>query len=427
MLKKISGVTSKETFKFSVNRVIGVFLLICLTLAAVFAPLLQQTSSAKLTANAAPEIGSSSVYRADIHTDVQNAYLLGDLNDVKLYARGREELSRPRAVVCDFSSDSAVENAESYVFQKASKADFSDAVTVTGLSEKSYELYNLKLGERFFWRGGVDGELENATVHEVEVCSLAPRNLYVSGVTNVRDIGGYSSSLAKNAYVRQGLFFRGAKLDDITAKGVSQLKELGVKTEIDLRDEKYCTGPFVDGVEYHAASIPSGTESVRFEKFNAEYKKIYSLVACADESPVYLHCSAGADRTGIASFMLLVVCGVGYEDVARDYLFTNFSTHGPRDLASEFSVWWSKLDSFDGKTKAAKAKGWLMSKGLTNEEVETIRKVFVAGYDGEAALDYLEKDYSAFFELLCLLFALSFSVILVIFAWMNLAKVYSVS
>ena len=67
--------------------------------------------------------------------------------------------------------------------------------------------------------------------------SKGPRNCYVSGVTNVRDIGGYSSSLGKNAYIRQGLYYRGANLNSITDKGKAQMKEdLGVKTEIDLRD-----------------------------------------------------------------------------------------------------------------------------------------------------------------------------------------------
>ena len=157
-------------------------------------------------------------------------------------------------------------------------------------------------------------------------------------------------------------------------------EELGVKVEIDLRDAYQCQGPYVDGVAYHAIPIPSGTEPTRFEEFSAEYQKIYALVAEADKAPIYLHCTAGADRTGISTFMLLAVCGASYEDMARDYLFTNFSTHGARYIGSEFNNWWNKLDSFEGDTKAEKAKNWMISKGISAEQVEKIREIFVEGY-----------------------------------------------
>ena len=133
-------------------------------------------------------------------------------------------------------------------------------------------------------------------------------------------------------------------------------------------------------VTYYSISIPAGTENIRFEEFANEYKQIFTLISNAKEAPIYLHCTAGADRTGIVTFMLLTVCGVSYEDVARDYLFTNFSTHGQRCLSIEFDNWYSKLDQFEGNSKAEKAKQWLISKGITEEVVEIIREIFVEDY-----------------------------------------------
>ena len=80
--------------------------------------------------------------------------------------------------------------------------------------------------------------------------------------------------------------------------------------------------------------------------------------------------------------MLLTLCGADYEDIARDYLFTNFSTHGSRasNYQTEFKKWWSKLDAFDGETNTDKAKSWLISKGIPEEQTETIRKIFVENY-----------------------------------------------
>lgn len=43
----------------------------------------------------------------------------------------------------------------------------------------------------------------------------------------------------------------------------------------------------------------------------------------------------------------------------------------------------SKPDGFAGETKAEKAKAWLISKGVTAEQVEHIREIFVEGYTAQ--------------------------------------------
>ena len=318
----------------------------------------------------------------DFHTANQYAYITdNDVENISAYAVGVTELSRPEGTLLDFSD--ADISGGTYVLQYADNASFTGAVTVENVTEKSYRIYNLKLGEKIYWRVGTS--LENALngeVREFTVADKGPRNMYISGVTNVRDIGGYHSSLVKGGKIRQGLYYRGANLNGITEKGKAEMLRLGIRREIDLRDSYQCLGPYVNGINYSAVPIPSGTEGTRFEKFADEYKQIFSLIANADAEPVYLHCTAGADRTGICTFMLLTVCGASYEDIARDYLFTNFSTHGSRlnNFTTEFKQWWSKLDNYSGDTKADRAKSWLMSKGVKAAQVEKIREIFVEGY-----------------------------------------------
>ena len=318
----------------------------------------------------------------DFRTDLQYSYLMDeDPENVGAYAHGAKQLSRPRGIVCDFSADDIGE-AKSYVIQRASSEDFSDAVTVEGLLEKKYQFHNLMLGEHFFWRGGTSlKSIADSPVHEMTVTEIPPRICYVEGGTNIRDIGGYASSLVPDGVIRQGLYYRGANINSITKKGKNRmLNELGVRVEIDLRDKNQCGGPYVKGIQYFALSIPSGTEAKRFEEYSSVYRKVFALIANADEKPVFLHCHAGADRTGIVSFILLTVCGAEYEDIARDYLFTNFTDQGPRVLSSEFNLWWAKLDYFAGDTKAEKAKNWLMLKGVPEDQIEHIREIFVEGY-----------------------------------------------
>lgn len=318
----------------------------------------------------------------DFRTDLQYSYLMdADIENVYAYAHGVEELSQPRGVICDFSGD-GIGEAQTYIIQRAASEDFSDAVTVEGLPEQSYAFRNLLLGEHFYWRGGTSLDtIGESPVHETTVTDVPPRICCVDGSKNIRDVGGYASSLVPGGKIRQGLFYRGANLNRITGEGQRQVRdELGVRVEIDMCDDIFCFGPYVDGVEYYAESIESMTEAIRFEEFSGVYAEIFSLIANADEKPIYLHCNSGADRTGIVTFILLTVCGVSYEDIARDYLFTNFTDESIRYLTSDFNNWNAKLNYFAGDTKAEQAKNWLLLKGVPEADIEHIREIFVEGY-----------------------------------------------
>lgn len=322
----------------------------------------------------------------DIHTERQQQYLNDpDLTNVLAYAKGAKDYSKPEALVCDFSEDEGIGESETYILQKAHDPGFADAVTITGLKEKSYDLYNLLLGEHFYWRGGVSEEtIADSPVHEVQVADLPPRVCYVEGVVNIRDIGGYESTLVPGGRIRQNLLYRGAKLNGMKKKGKPRMtEELGIGAEIDLRDLQQCTGPYVDGTEYYPIPIPSDSKDDRFDDFAEEYTQIFDVISRADTAPVYLHCSAGADRTGLVSFIFLTVCGASYEDIARDYLFTNFADQGKREM-DDFSDWWERLGAFEGDTMADKAAAWLMSKGVPADQIETIRSIFVEGYAAES-------------------------------------------
>ena len=322
----------------------------------------------------------------DFHTSDQAAFLADTLTSVKEYTDSYKGASNPMPVTLDFSGD-GLETVSSYVVQKSNTPDFEQYETLFGrTSGKKYELYNTKLGEHFFWRAASSEEtISSSPVHEVYITSEAPRNLFVYGVGNVRDIGGWKSSLGENASIRQGLYFRGANPDAVLERGKMQLRDLGIKVEIDLRSPDHDGGftgeSYIEGIEYHNIRIGEGGR--RFDDFREEYTEIFRIISEAGERPVYLHCQAGADRTGLVTLMLLTVCGVSFEDTARDYMFTSFSSYGTRDIKGDFETFYLRLGEFEGDTKAEQAANWLRSKGISDETIEKIRETFVENYDPE--------------------------------------------
>ena len=128
------------------------------------------------------------------------------------------------------------------------------------------------------------------------------------------------------------------------------------------------------------ASIASGTESTRFEGFADVYKLIFEKIAYADTNPIALHCTHGADRTGIASFFLLALLGVSKEDCGRDYVLTRFAGERAVLPETEFDNWVAKTEALQGNTFADKMYTHLLSKGISTDTLETIREKFVPGY-----------------------------------------------
>ena len=340
----------------------------------------------------------------DIHTELMNQYLNDpDWESIKTYvpvvnaedSSYHNDQSQPNPIELKFEE---VADADKYVVEIAKSLDFTNAKKVEATA-KTYNFYNAEIGQDYYYRAAVSEEaLAQAKTYKFKVKDVAPRYIHVDGVINFRDCGGWKSSLVPNGVVKQGLYYRCAQFNSITDEGKATMKELGIKLDIDMRDRPPAKSPAASedwDIDILNAAVASGTENYRWEGKNGTntgiaktYKKIFEAIAVADEKPIALHCTHGADRTGIVSWFLLGLLGVSKEDCARDYVMTRFAGERavlPNGSSSEIAKWNEKTEALEGDTWAEKTYKHLNEDfGIEEETLETIRELFIPGYQRAA-------------------------------------------
>ncbi len=234
-------------------------------------------------------------------------------------------------------------NADSYTIVLSS-AEGEMKYEVSG-TETEYTFNSLMPNTQYYVKvQAYDGD---ECIHETKKQSFTTqgdfcqRIVNVDGVSNVRDVGGYSAQ--GNSKVKYGLIYRGARLNGITDIGITTFtQELKIKTELDVR---YSTdgGKAVDmeGVTYkqlgmvaYNSILPDTCQPKTnglFDKRTIDgIKGVFETIANPENLPVYIHCTAGADRTGTICYLIGGVLGVKYEDLVQDFELTSFSEQGRR-------------------------------------------------------------------------------------------------
>ncbi len=338
-----------------------------------------------------------------------------DVYKYKTYATGAD-LSAPEGVKLRFEE---LESASKYYVQVAASEAELDAAPVREATEKVYYFQNAYLDTKYYYRAATsEAGLASAEVKNITTTAQAPRVVYVPDVLNFRDIGGWESTLIPGGKVKQGLYFRCAQLDAASGstksclssdgKGHAALKELGIKLDIDMRDvanqPNSGNGPSKTTttdwpIDFLSVGVPSGSEPGRWEgatgtwmgtscNIAEQYVKIFNALANCDEKPAMLHCTYGADRTGIATFFLEALIGMNMEDMIKDYLWTQFTKGRTVKIleseGAEFPQWVNKTNALEGATFADKMENHLMSFGIEKATLEHIREIFVPGYVAQA-------------------------------------------
>ncbi|MDL2218609.1 tyrosine-protein phosphatase [Christensenellaceae bacterium OttesenSCG-928-M15] len=223
-----------------------------------------------------------------------------------------------------------------------------------------------------------------------------------SNTMNTRDLGGYP--VASGTCTRYGRFLRSDVPASFTEDEFSFLLERNIATIIDLRstrETEHIPPVFLsrEGFSYHHCPLHGNVKIPDVESDMYKFylailedasmiKRIMQLFANTDTGFFY-HCSAGKDRTGVISALLLSLAGVGMEDILADYQvsYTYIYQYVQRmkTFHDTYPAWigQSKPEYMHGFLSKffeqyETAENYLLQIGLTTSEASNIRKKLIA-------------------------------------------------
>lgn len=266
----------------------------------------------------------------------------------------------------------------------------------------------------------------------------SPRIIQLAGVKNFRDIGGYKTT--DGGVIRWGKLFRSGHLSDMTDACGMEMLARDIETVVDFRSEPekqrhpvhwtsmwaptYVPQPIGGNAAAWVHALferigqdeDGGVEGV-YGQFIRAFRDIptknveglagffQTILGAKDNSAVLYHCTAGKDRTGIASALLLKILGVDEATIMEDFLTTNRAVDleaGKQQMVEFLSVkagkpvspeavmpmvgvdapfleaTWAVIDEDYGSFDAYVRDGL----GLTDDAVATLRGRYVARGDG---------------------------------------------
>ena len=185
------------------------------------------------------------------------------------------------------------------------------------------------------------------------------RHLGLTGAPNTRDLGGIQTVDGRS--VRSGMLIRSGELSRLTDTDVDRLADCGLKTVVDFRtDYEKSEKPdaVVPGVRYVACPIMEQMTGITREQSGNEippffraailagkdaedrmcglylplvegaysishYREFLQIVLHHSDGALLYHCTAGKDRVGVATMLILSALGVPRDTILEDYLLTN--------------------------------------------------------------------------------------------------------
>ena len=160
------------------------------------------------------------------------------------------------------------------------------------------------------------------------------RVLPLKQASNFRDVGGYTTKDGRA--VKWGRVYRSGAMPLLTESDYQYIEQLNIDSIVDLRslDEREVVPNMVDdrigalflANDYSMAPLMKGFQEgdgennyARMEGFlRPQYRAMFKRIIANDGAVLY-HCSAGQDRTGVATALLYSVLGVDRDTIVKDY------------------------------------------------------------------------------------------------------------
>jgi protein-tyrosine phosphatase len=198
--------------------------------------------------------------------------------------------------------------------------------------------------------------------------SSAQRLIALEGASNFRDLGGYAGAAGQR--VKWGLIFRSGTLARLTPTDQANLTARGIRTVCDLRttserlsepsaplaartlswDYELDHGAVIGAVsvlEPRAEAVRAAVmEFYRTapEDFGERFRELFRAL-CDSEVPLVIHCTAGKDRTGVATALVLGALGVSRSELVADYVWSERCIDYQRTLGGPGGGSWAFLNT----------------------------------------------------------------------------------
>jgi protein-tyrosine phosphatase len=245
-----------------------------------------------------------------------------------------------------------------------------------------------------------------------------PQIIDTQDTFNFRDFGGYTSNTGKQ--VRSGVLFRAGSLDRIGDSEAQTLQDsLSIQTIIDLRHPDEFTdsptrGFLVDMVPTrHELSVMDASQPMSkhtkarditygvgqsgpryfsvLEDGESIWREVIKIILDPDSYPILAHCTAGKDRTGITSALILDLVGVDRDTISEDYAMSSASVNElyeylvqagrkprgtPESAKSNMITHRKYMDDFLALLyqKYGNAEGYIKKLGFGDSEITRIRE-----------------------------------------------------
>lgn len=230
------------------------------------------------------------------------------------------------------------------------------------------------------------------------------KRIKFKGIVNFRELGDFNTM--NGPLTQNGRIYRSSMLFADEAADVEKMKDLGIQTIFDLRSPKeierhpnqfkklvphYLTINLSGGADAGRSLEMSKTTNdpyfmkLRYMEYLEEAKdeitKLFRQLIQPDSLPAVVHCSAGKDRTGVISYLLLKMAGVPIEEIVADYQVSyGYIKNDVRIIKEghQQNIYHSYPEIMEGldqlfTAQYADVADYFVSLGLNADEIELVR------------------------------------------------------